>query len=32
MYEYFLSTFLEVYETNFPNKQVTIKPKDVKNP
>ena len=32
MYETFLSTFLEIYETNFPYKQVTVKPKDVKNP
>ena len=32
MYEGFLSTFLEIYETNFPHKQVTVKPKDVKNP
>ena len=32
MYETFLSTFLEFDEINFPCKQVTIKPKDVKNP
>ena len=32
MYETFLSTFLEIYETNFPYKQVTVKPKDAKNP
>ena len=32
MYEAFLSTFLEIYDTNFPWKQVTVKPKDVKNP
>ena len=32
MYGTFLSTFLEIYETNFPYKQVTVKPKDVKNP
>ena len=32
MYETFLSTFLEIYETNFPYKQVTVKPKDIKNP
>ena len=32
MYETFLSTFLEIYEINFPYKQVTVKPKDVKNP
>ena len=31
MYETFLRTFLEIYETNFPYKQVTVKPKDVKN-
>ena len=27
----FLSIFLEIYETNFPYKQVTAKPKDVQN-
>ena len=27
MYETFLSTFFEIYETNFPYKQVTINPK-----
>ena len=32
MYETFLSTFLDIYETNIPYKQVTVKPKDVKNP
>ena len=32
MYEALLSTFLEIYETNFPCKQITGKPKDVKNP
>ena len=32
MYETFLSTILEIYETNFPYKQVTVKPKDVKYP
>ena len=32
MYETFLSTFSEIYETNFPFKQVTVKPKDVRNP
>ena len=32
MYETFLSTFLEIYETNFSYKQVTVKPKDIKNP
>ena len=32
IYEIFLSTFLEIYETNFPCKQVTVKPTDVKNP
>ena len=32
MYETFLSTFLEIYESNFPYKQVTVKPKQVKNP
>ena len=32
MYETFLGTFLEICETNFPFKQVTVKPKDVKNP
>ena len=31
-YETFLSTFLDIYETNFPYKLVTVKPKDVKNP
>ena len=31
MNETFLSTFLEIYETNFPYKQVTVKPKDEKN-
>ena len=31
MHETFLSTFLEIYETNFPYKQVTVKPKDLKN-
>ena len=31
MYEGFISTFLEIFETNFPYKQVTVKPKDVKN-
>ena len=32
MYETFLGTFLETCKTNFPFKQVTVKPKDVKNP
>ena len=32
MYETFLSTFWEIYEINFPYKQVTVKPKDVKSP
>ena len=32
IYETFLSKFLEIYETNFSYKQVTVKPKDVKNP
>ena len=32
MYEIFLSIFLEIYETNFSYKQVTVKPQDVKNP
>ena len=32
MYKTFLRTFLEIYETHFPYKQVTVKPKDVKNP
>ena len=32
MYKTFLSTFVEIYETNFPYKQVAVKPKDVKNP
>ena len=32
IYETFLRTFLENYEINFPYKQVTVKPKDVKNP
>ena len=27
----FLSTFLEIHETNFPYKQVTAKPKDAQN-
>ena len=31
IYETFLSTFLESYETNLPYKQV-VKPKDIKNP
>ena len=31
MYETFLSTFLEIHETKFLYKQVTVKPKDVKN-
>ena len=31
MHETFLSTFLDIYKTNFPYKQVTVKPKDVKN-
>ena len=31
MQETFLSTFLEIYRTNFPYKQVTVNPKDVKN-
>ena len=30
MYETFLSTFLEIYQTNFQYKQVSVKPKDVK--
>ena len=32
MYETFLSTLLEIYETNFPYKQVTVNLKDVKIP
>ena len=32
MYETFLNTFLEIYETDFPYKQVTAKPKYVKHP
>ena len=32
VYETFLSTFQEFYETNFPYKQVTVKPEDVKIP
>ena len=32
MHETFRSTFLEIYETNFPYKQATVKPKDEKNP
>ena len=31
MYKIFLSIFLEIFETNFPYKQVTVKLKDVKN-
>ena len=31
MHETFLSTFFEIYKTNFPYKQVTVKPEDVKN-
>ena len=31
MYEIFLSTFFEIYETNFFYKQLTVKPKDIKN-
>ena len=31
MQETFLSTFLEIYRTNFPYNQVTVNPKDVKN-
>ena len=30
MYENFLSTFLEIYEINFPCRQVNVKPKDFK--
>ena len=30
MYESFLSTFLKIYETNFPCRQVNVKPKDFK--
>ena len=30
MYETFLSTFLKIYETSLPYKQVTVKPKDVR--
>ena len=32
MYETFLSIFLEIYETDFPYKQVTAKSKEVKHP
>ena len=32
MYKTFLSIFLEIYETNFPYKQITVKRKVVKNP
>ena len=32
MHETFLSTFLEICETNFPYKQITVKSEDVKNP
>ena len=32
IYEIFISTFLEIYETNFPYKKAIVKPKDLKNP
>ena len=32
LHETFLSTFFEIYETNLPYKQVTVKREDVKNP
>ena len=32
MYKTFLTTFVEIYETNFPYKQAAVKPKDAKNP
>ena len=31
MYETFRNIFSEIYETTFPYKQVTVKPKDAKN-
>ena len=32
IYEIFISTFLEIYKTNFPYKKAIVKPKDLKNP
>ena len=32
MYKTFRSIFLEIYETDFPYKQVIVKAKEVKNP